>query len=439
MLSSEPGSPARHFFGHLAGAGQDAFDLFSVHLYGDPGAVPGYLDTARQLMRDHGYLKPVVVGEHGGPEPFEFPDAMAVLQQVLASAFAQAPPTQSTGELAERAGQENPERRAMAALYDRMGDLPPALQMFMAGCPPELEARRHRISCRQLVARTLLALAGGVRRTAYWNLAPEYPGPVDHQQVMHLLIGKLPLLGYRDGTLGCRHPAADTFALLARQLAGAQAVTRQEAGGPPTLHAVTVDRPGRGPLLVLWDQRDAFHGEDEPPVIVTWPWPAATAAVTDAFGQARTVRSQDSQLRLPVSVTPLFITEEPVPQAPGRPPSSLVTGTSGLPKSSCPAARMPSSTSAGIGVTRNAVRAAIAPAVVVSMPGRRSSAPFRRPPIFCRHPATRRPAKGPAPSPAGAIGRPRAARQGTRGHVSAPAGATLTAAGRAAAFPAVLM
>jgi hypothetical protein len=315
VFSSEPGSPARQFFGHLADAGRDAFDLFSVHLYGDPAAVPDYLDTARQFMRDHGYLKPVVVGEHGGPEPFEFPEAMAVMQQVLASAFAQPPASQSTGDLAAQARQESPERRAMAALYDRMGDLPPALQMFMAGCPPELEARRHRISCRQLVARTLLALAGGALRTAYWNLAPEYPGPVDHQQVMHLLIGKLPLLGYRDGALGCRHPAADTFALLARELAGARAVTREETAGPPTLHAVTADRAGRGPLLVLWDQRDAFRGEDEPPVTVTWPWPAATATVTDAFGQARTVRARDGQLRLPVSVTPLFIEEPPAAPA----------------------------------------------------------------------------------------------------------------------------
>ncbi|HEY3979744.1 MAG TPA: hypothetical protein VGM79_20885 [Streptosporangiaceae bacterium] len=92
VLASEPGSPARQFFDHLAGAGRDAFDLFSVHLYGDPAAVPEYLETARQFMAAHGYLKPVVVGEHGGPEPFEFPGAMAVMQRVLAAAFAQAPP-----------------------------------------------------------------------------------------------------------------------------------------------------------------------------------------------------------------------------------------------------------------------------------------------------------------------------------------------------------
>ena len=160
-------------------------------------------------MQVHGYLKPVVVGEHAGPQPFEFPDAMAVMQETFAAAFAEAAgtaPSQSTGELAERAKQDSPERRAMTALYDRIDSLPPRLQMFMAGCPAELAAKRDRINARQVVMRTILALAEGVHRTAYWNLAPEYPGPVDHLQMMHLLIGKLPLLGYRDGDLAVRHP-----------------------------------------------------------------------------------------------------------------------------------------------------------------------------------------------------------------------------------------
>jgi len=307
VFSSEPGSPARQFFGHLAGAGRDAFDLFSVHLYGDPASVPDYLGTARQFMTARGYLKPVIVGEHAGPQPFEFPDATAVMQQVFAAAFAEAPPSQSTGELAARARQDTPERRAMTALYAQMDSLPPTLQMFMAGAPAGLEARRQRIACRQLVMRTLLALAGGVHRTAYWNLAPEYPGPVDHLQMMHLMIGKLPLLGYEGGDLGCRQPAADTFALLASELAGARSVTRSQASGHPALHAFEVDRAGRGPLLVLWDHRDAFGGEDEPPVTVSWPWPAATATVTDAFGRSRTVESSGGELRLPVSDTPVFV------------------------------------------------------------------------------------------------------------------------------------
>ena len=216
-------------------------------------------------------------------------------------------------------GQDTPERRVMTALYDRMDSLPPRLQMFMAGCPAELEARRQRINCRQVVMRTVLALAEGVRRTAYWNLAPEYPGPVDHLQMMHLMIGKLPLLGYRDGDLAVRQPAADSFALLAEKAAGARAVSRVTPDGPavlaacgggPGVHAFEFERSGRGPLLVLWDHRDPFDGEDEPPADVSWPWPAATALVTDVFGRSWTARRQNGQIRLPLSVTPLFV--EPV-------------------------------------------------------------------------------------------------------------------------------
>jgi hypothetical protein len=334
VLSSEPDSAPRQFFDHVAKAGRDAFDLFSVHLYGDLDRIPDYLATARGFMQAHGYLKPVVVGEHAGPQPFEFPDAMAVMQQTVAAAFAQAAtsgdpgtaPSQSTAELAAQAGQDTPERRVMTALYDRMDTLPPRLQMFMAGCPAELESRRERISCRQVVMRTLLALAEDVHRTAYWNLAPEYPGPVDHLQLMHLLIGKLPLLGYRHGELSVRHPAADTFALLARSLAGARTVSRITPDSQPeTLRAVEATRTGRGPLLVLWDHRDPFDGEDQPPVSVIWPWPAESATVTDAFGHSGIVWSRNAQLSLLVSDTPLLIEGSlQAPEWPGQPDTAQV-------------------------------------------------------------------------------------------------------------------
>src|SRR5689334_1302624 len=312
VLGSEPGSAPRQFFDYVAKAGQDAFDLFSVHLYGDLDRIGEYIATARGFMRAHGYLKPVVAGEHAGPQPFEFPEAMAVMQATMAAAFAAPaeaePEPMGTSELAARAGQDTPEHRAMTALYERMDRLPPRLQMFMAGCPADLEARRERISCRQVVTRTVQALAEGVRRTAYWNLAPEYPGPVDRLQLMHLLIGKLPLLGYQDGELSVRHPAADTFALLARALAGTRTVSRITPGDQPgTLRAFEASRAGRGPLLILWDQRDPFDGEDQPPLTVTWPWPTPAAVVTDAFGDSRTVLAQDGELRLAVTDTPLLI------------------------------------------------------------------------------------------------------------------------------------
>ena len=307
LLSSPEGSPERQFFGAVLSAGRDDFDLFDVHLYGDTAKAPGYLATARELLRAHGCGQPIVVGEYAAPVPFDFPEAEAAMFQALASAFAEAPPTQRTDELIERERQETPERRAMTALYERMAELPPKLQMFLVGCPPELEAKRHRINARQLVTCNLVALAEGVRRTVYWDLAPEVPAAVDPRQVMHLMFGKLALLGYDGPTLGTRRPAASAFALLASQLAGAARVTRVEAAGQPTVAAFQVDRAGRAPLLVLWDQRDLFDGEAEPPVLVEWPWAAGTAGAVDALGGSVAADVRDGTLRLPVSVTPVFV------------------------------------------------------------------------------------------------------------------------------------
>jgi hypothetical protein len=134
--------------------------------------------------------------------------------------------------------------------------------------------------------------------------------------MMHLMIGKLPLLGYQDGELAVRHPAADSFALLAEKTAGARAVSRVTSdssavlaacGGGPSVYAFEIERPGRGPLLVLWDHRDPFDGEDEPPTEVTWPWSATAATVTDVFGRTWTAASQDGRIQLSVGADPVFV------------------------------------------------------------------------------------------------------------------------------------
>ena len=308
VLTAADGDPPRAFFDHVLSAGRDAFDLFDVHLYGDAARVPEHLATARRLMAAHGYTRPIVAGEYGAPIPFEFPEAEAAMYETLAAVFADAPATQSTEELKARERQDTPERRAMTALYDRMAELPPRLRMFLVGCPPDLESRRHRINCRQLVMANVLALAAGVRRTVYWNLAPEVPAAVDPRQMMHLMFGKLALLGYDGDTLGVRHPAADTFALMTERLAGVQRVTPVQVPGRPAVRAFEVDRAGRPPLLVLWEQRDVFAGEDEPPVTVDLPWPAATVTAVDALGGSPPAEVRDGRLRLPLSLTPVYLT-----------------------------------------------------------------------------------------------------------------------------------
>ncbi|MBO3749403.1 hypothetical protein J5X84_25270 [Streptosporangiaceae bacterium NEAU-GS5] len=285
VLTSPEGSAARRFFDQVAGSAR--FDLFDVHLYGEASRVPGYIAQARQIMEAHGYLKPIVVGEYGAPIPFEFPEVEAAMYAALAEAFAAAPATQSTAELREREAQETPERRAMTALYDRMAELPPKLQMFLVGCPPELEAKRHRINCRQLVMANVLAMAEGVRLTAYWNLGPEVPEPVDPRQMMHLMFGKLALLDYERRTLGVRHPAADTFTLMTAELEGLQSVVPLDVERE-SVRAFRIERAGRPPSAVLWDERDMFDGEDEPAVEVALP-------------------VEDGVVRVAVGITPVFV------------------------------------------------------------------------------------------------------------------------------------
>ncbi|HEY6589671.1 MAG TPA: hypothetical protein VI751_01365 [Actinomycetota bacterium] len=178
----------------------------------------------------------------------------------------------------------------------------------MRGCPPGLEARRHRINCREIVMRNLLALASGVRRTICWNLAPKIPGYENHLSVMDLLFGKLALLDYEGTELSRRHPAADTFALVAGRLTDVDSVVRVEVPGRPSLYLFEVRRRGRGPLLVVWDQRDSFSGEDDPPVAFDWPWPEARAAAVDAFGQPQPAEVRDGRVHLEASITPLLVT-----------------------------------------------------------------------------------------------------------------------------------
>src|SRR5262245_7089198 len=114
VLSSPPDSEPRRFFHHVLDHGRDSLDVFSVHLYSDP--VPAHLADVRAMMRAHGYEKPLVVGEIGGPVPFEFPDVEPFIYRAMA-----------LGD----------EKKAVRALYEA-DDLPDKLRMFLLDCPEDL-------------------------------------------------------------------------------------------------------------------------------------------------------------------------------------------------------------------------------------------------------------------------------------------------------------
>lgn len=309
VLSSPADGAPRAFFDEVLSAAGGCFDLFDVHLYDSPALIGAHIATVRAMMRAHGCERPVVVGEYNGPTLFELPELDAVLQETMAAAFAAGEAGLSTLELAAAAATETPERRAMKLLYERMDTLPASLQMFMTGCAPELDALRDRINCRQIISRNLCALAHGVRRTVCWHLAPEVGDYEDPFTMMELMHGKLPLLAYEDGRLGRRRPAAESFRRLAAELQGARSVTAvDDAAGHLGVRAFEVDRPGRGPLAVLWCDGDVVDGEGDEPVRLEWPWPHDTVVARDGLGACAPVSLEHGRLRMALSVTPVLLT-----------------------------------------------------------------------------------------------------------------------------------
>lgn len=262
LPSGVPEDPERQFFDVLLDEGRDHFDLFDLHLYGEVDNIPADVEAARDMMRKHGYLKPIVVGEFGGPGPYNFPAAMTAFQPFMMEIF------------------QGSEKAAMEKLYAQTENLPTELRMFMEGCSVELADRRDRLHSNETVARCLLALSAGIESVVCWQLGPEVPNYTDPFTIMDLFYGKLGLMRYRDSELTERKPAADAYALMADHLAGAEKVTKLDADcqlieiSPANLVAGQPERPhwtGRGRTkgrrrsartVVLARSRSATAGSD---------------------------------------------------------------------------------------------------------------------------------------------------------------------------------
>jgi hypothetical protein len=317
MFASPGGSPQRAFYDEVAGAGRDDFDLFSVNLYDDPHRTPEHIETARAVMRAHGYERPVVVGEYNGPTLFQFPAATAALEHTMMAAFAAAasgePVSMSTAELAEQAAAETPDRRALRDLYARRAEVPPELGMFMAGAPAELAERRERLACRQLTQRALLALASGADALACWNLAPEVPDYTDPYNIMDLMFGTLALMDYADGAIRTPRPAARAHRLLAAVVAGACDVRTVAVPDEPDVMAVRIDTgEGAAARMAVWLRREDPLDEPAEPRPITLPWPHAEVHAVDAYGEPVRVAHADGRVGVGVTPVPVVLSATPV-------------------------------------------------------------------------------------------------------------------------------
>ncbi len=277
------------FFDTVVREGHDAFDAFDLRLYADPYTIPARVDYFRRKLPAG---MPILCTEYNGPGFFEFP--LNRKYGGLATAWSQAIATAGTAA----------KFKPIEDLYTSMASLAPETQMFLRGCPPELEAKFQRLQARSLVMRNLFAFSAGVQKTLYWQFA-ETEGERD--DLMTLMYGKIGMMASENGRHIKRLPIADTFARMAERLRGLRSVRRVELPDHPSIYLFEVDRGRRGPLNVLWDRREIMSGEDAPAISFVLPWKAKKARAVDLFGKPVATKVDGENVRLDVSVDPIYL------------------------------------------------------------------------------------------------------------------------------------
>ncbi|HVV74311.1 MAG TPA: hypothetical protein VHI52_22950 [Verrucomicrobiae bacterium] len=287
------------FFDYVLKEGRAAFDLFDLRLYGDSYTIVPRVEIMRQKMLALGYHKPIICTEYGGPAFFQFVENRKYFS-LLSSWTQSINQTDTNGAPGRDTGGSN----QIAGLYARMSSLAPQTQMFMLGCPAELDAKYDRIQVRSLVMRNLFAFAAGVQKTLYWQLQDLR---TNRDNMMTLMYGKIGLVQVENGQVRKRYSTADAFERLAKFLAGVREVKRLEIPEKPSMYFFKIDRGQRGPGYVVWERRDEFNGEDSPPAPFDCAWESDKAGAVDALGQTVATQVEGGRLRLAVSLTPIFL------------------------------------------------------------------------------------------------------------------------------------
>lgn len=291
------------FFDYVLREAKDAFDLFDLRLYGDPYTIPARIEYFRAKMKSHGYERPMVCTEYGGPNLFEFAENRKYIP--LMSTWSQAVTT------TDKAGNPTADHHSInqiEKLYLEMNTLAPQTQMFMQGCPPELEAKFERIQSRSLVMRNLFGLSGGIKTMVYWDLI-NIPGRRD--DLMNLMYGKIGLYKVEGAAIGARTLTADAFRNMSKVLHGVRRVQQIVLPEQPALYLFKAELEGGQTTYVAWEYRDPFTGEDDPPVTHSWSVDFERAAAVDVFGKSISVKLAEHRLELPLSVDPVFIFSSP--------------------------------------------------------------------------------------------------------------------------------
>jgi hypothetical protein len=290
------------FFDYVMKAGGRYFDAFDVRLYADPYTIPARVAYLRAKLAEHGLRQPILCTEYNGPGFFEFLTNLRYVGMVSqwSSMITDAKSDPATGA--------RPKSDPIAGLYAKANSLAPQTRMFLMDGPKPLEEKFARLQCRDLVERNILALSAGVQKMLYWDFWHDVS---DRDNLMTLMFGKQRMMDYEGGVLKKRLPPAAAFERMARAMNGVERVRRIAVKGRPSIYLFGIDRKGKGPLLAVWERRDAFSGEDAPPVALEAPWSASHAKAWDILGNETPASVSGGKVRLEAGATPVFVEAGP--------------------------------------------------------------------------------------------------------------------------------
>jgi len=269
------------FFDYVFEKGKDYFDIFDLRLYRDIYKLPYQILWFRRRMKALGCVKPMVCTEYGGPMPIQFPQVD--------------PYKKRKGRLDALYGSEKATKIFIGELR-RDPSVPPQVRMFLEDCGDKLDEKRHRIHCRDIVARTVMALSAGVKKLWYWDLVND----------PHLLFGKFRLM---DKKLKKKYPAFYAYQRMAEKLSDIKSIRKIETG-KKNIYLFEIERAKRGALYVIWERRDAFYGEEQPKTHIEFELPekdGKRVRLVDVFGNEGTRVVRKNIFKLEVDDTPLFV------------------------------------------------------------------------------------------------------------------------------------
>ena len=280
-----------NFIDYILENGRDYYDMVDIHLYWDLYTIPDRVRWLRERMNRFGYQKPIVCAELGGPTPLQFPAQF----QVAAKRIKELTGTRSLTEAWPKI------MRRKHSIYAEKLTFPPAIQMFFKDPPRHLEEKRDRLNCKDLVQRITMALAAGVEKVWYWCLHTVWHptcGP-------HPIFGKLRLV---DLQRGHRFPAFYAYNRLIGILEHIETIEEKTTENRHIKFFKFTKKNGKGGYIV-WERRDLFAGEEEPPSSFRLRLQANTVTKKTIFGEQTVMTVKNGDLTLKLTDNPIIIEE----------------------------------------------------------------------------------------------------------------------------------